>query len=140
MQEKLKNIFELASNDIEKAQSSSDLDNIKLKYLTRQGELNTIKKGLKDLSIEEKKIVGSLANEITQKLESAIADKYKQFYRKELDAKLEKEKIDITLPGKYIPRGKVHPLTSTTNEIVSIFQNLGCSLVESEYAPEVETE
>ena len=87
MQEKLKSIYELASADIEKAQTSADLDDIKLKYLTRQGELNTIKKGLKDLSIEEKKIVGSLANEITQKLESAVADKYKQFYRKELDGR-----------------------------------------------------
>ena len=135
MQEKLKNIYELASADIEKAESSTDLDEIRLKYLSRKGEFNTIKKGLKDLSIEEKKIVGALANEITEKLETAIKTKYSEFYRKELDAKLQKEKIDITLP-----RGKVHPLTSTTNEIVSIFQNLGFSIVPNEFAPEVETE
>jgi len=140
MQEKLKNIYEQANADIEKAQSSADLDEIRLKYLSRKGEFNTIKKGLKDLSIEDKKVVGALANEITEKLETAIKSKYSEFYRKELDAKLQKEKIDITLPGKYIPRGKVHPLTSTTNEIVSIFQNLGFSLVPNEYAPEVETE
>lgn len=140
MQEKLKNIYELASADIEKASSSVDLDEIKLKYLSRKGEFNSIKKGLKDLSIEEKKVVGSLANEITEKLETALKTKYSEFYRKELDAKLEKEKIDITLPGKSFQRGKAHPITSTTNEIVSIFQNLGFSLVPSEFAPEVETE
>ncbi len=140
MQEKLKNIYELASADIEKATSSTDLDEIRLKYLSRKGEFNTIKKGLKDLSIEEKKVVGALANEITEKLETAIRTKYSEFYKKELDAKLQKEKIDITLPGKSIPRGKVHPLTSTTNEIVSIFQNLGFSIVPNEFAPEVETE
>ena len=140
MQEKLKNIYELASADIEKASSSADLDEIKLKYLSRKGEFNSIKKGLKDLSIEEKKVVGSLANEITEKLETALKTKYSEFYRKELDAKLEKEKIDITLPGKSFQRGKAHPITSTTNEIVSIFQNLGFSLVPSEFAPEVETE
>lgn len=140
MQEKLKNIYNLASEDIEKATSSADLDEIRLKYLSRKGEFNTIKKGLKDLSIDEKKVVGALANEITEKLETAIKTKYSEFYRKELDAKLQKEKIDITLPGKSIPRGKVHPLTSTTNEIVSIFQNLGFSIVPNEFAPEVETE
>lgn len=140
MQEKLNNIYELASADIEKASSSADLDEIKLKYLSRKGEFNSIKKGLKDLSIEEKKVIGTLANEITEKLETAIKTKYSEFYRKELDAKLQKERIDITLPGKSIPRGKTHPLTSTTDEIVSIFQNLGFSLVPGEYAPEVETE
>lgn len=140
MQEKLNNIYALASADIEKATSSSDLDKIRLKYLSRKGEFNAIKKGLKDLSNEEKRVVGSLANEITQKLETAIKSKYSEFYRKELDAKLEKEKIDITLPGQFSPRGKVHPITSTTNEIVKIFQNLGFSLVPSENAPEVETE
>ena len=140
MQEKLNNIYALASADIEKATSSSDLDEIRLKYLSRKGEFNAIKKGLKDLSNEEKRVVGSLANEITQKLETAIKSKYSEFYRKELDAKLEKEKIDITLPGQFSPRGKVHPITSTTNEIVKIFQNLGFSLVPSENAPEVETE
>lgn len=140
MQEKLNNIYALASADIEKATSSSDLDAIRLKYLSRKGEFNAIKKGLKDLSNEEKRVVGSLANEITQKLETAIKSKYSEFYRKELDAKLEKEKIDITLPGQFSPRGKVHPITSTTNEIVKIFQNLGFSLVPSENAPEVETE
>lgn len=140
MQEKLKNIYALANADIEKAQSSNDLDEIRLKYLSRKGEFNSIKKGLKDLSDEDKRVVGSLANEITQKLETAIKAKYSEFYRKELDAKLEKDKIDITLPGHYTPRGKVHPITSTTNEIVSIFQNLGFSLVPSVNAPEVETE
>ena len=140
MQEKLNNIYKSASEDIEKAQSGADLDEIKLKYLSRKGELNSIKKGIKDLSVEEKKVVGSLANEISNKLENALSAKYKEFYQKELDAKLEKEKIDITLPGKYIPRGKEHPLTSTTEEIVKIFRTLGFSQIPTADAPEVETE
>ncbi|MCD8378653.1 MAG: phenylalanine--tRNA ligase subunit alpha, partial [Candidatus Gastranaerophilales bacterium] len=140
MQEKLENIYKLASADIENSVSLNDLEEVKLKYLSRKGEFNSIKKGLKDLSIEEKKIVGTLANEITEKLETAIKAKYSVLYRKELNAKLQKEKIDITLPGKSIPIGKTHPLTSTTNEIVSIFQNLGFSVVSKECAPEVETE
>jgi len=140
MKDKLNNIYELASKDIENAQSSADLEDVKLKYLSRKGEFNSIKKGLKDLSVEDKKIIGSLANEITEKLESALKLKADVFYRKELNEKLKQEKIDITLPSKFVARGKVHPITSTTNEIVSIFQTLGFSLIPTELAPEVETE
>ena len=77
---------------------------------------------------------------ITQKLELSISEKFKVFYEQELNKKLEKERIDVTLPGKYISMGHVHPLTSTTNEIVSIFQSLGFSVVANENSPEVETE
>lgn len=140
MKEQLEKIYAEATTDIENASSVKDLEDIKFKYLSRKGEFNEIKKGLKDLSVEDKKIVGSLANEITQKLESSIKDKFKLFYEKELNEKLQKEKIDVTLPGQYVPRGHVHPLTSTTNEICSIFQRLGFSVVPDEFAPEVETE
>lgn len=140
MKEQLEKIYAEATTDIENASSVKDLEDIKFKYLSRKGEFNEIKKGLKALSVEDKKIVGSLANEITQKLESSIKDKFKLFYEKELNEKLQKEKIDVTLPGQYVPRGHVHPLTSTTNEICSIFQSLGFSVVPDEFAPEVETE
>ncbi len=140
MKEQLEKIYANAVSDIEKVQNLKDLEEVKAKYLSRKGEFNEIKKGLKDLSVEDKKIVGSLANEISQKLETSIADKFKYFYEKELNEKLQKEKIDVTLPGQYIPRGHVHPLTSTTEEICSIFQSLGFSVVPDEFAPEVETE
>lgn len=140
MKTQLENIYNNASAEIEKALSISDVEEIRGKYLSRKGEFNEIKKGLKDLSDEDKRIVGKLANEITQKLESALKSKYDEFYRKELNEKLEKERLDVTLPGKFTPLGHVHPLTSTTNEIVSIFQNLGFSVIPSEYSPEVETD
>ncbi len=140
MKEQLEQIYSSAVADIEKAATVKDLENIKFKYLSRKGEFNEIKKGLKDLSPEDKRVVGSLANEITQKLELSISEKFKVFYEQELNKKLEKERIDVTLPGKYISMGHVHPLTSTTNEIVSIFQSLGFSVVANENSPEVETE
>lgn len=140
MKEQLEKIYANAASDIEKSTSINDLDEIRAKYLSRKGEFNEIKKNLKNLSDEDKRIVGSLANEITQKLETSIKTKHDQFYKKELDAKLMKEKIDITLPGKFVRQGKEHPLTTTTNEIVSIFRSLGFSVVPSENSPEVETE
>ena len=140
MKEQLEKIYSLAVADIEKAGSISDLDEIRAKYLSRKGEFNEIKKNLKNLSDEDKRIVGSLANDITHKLETSIQAKHDEFYKKELNLKLQGERLDVTLPGKFIPRGKIHPLTSTTNEIVSILQSLGFSVVPSKDSPEVETE
>ena len=140
MKAQLENIYNSAKTDIEQASSINDIDEIKLKYLSRKGEFNSIKKGLKDLSDEEKRTVGAFANQITQELENLLKEKHNLFYQKELNEKLEKDRIDITLSGKYTPVGKVHPITSTTNEIVSIFQNLGFSVVSPEMSPEVETE
>ena len=140
MKEQLEKIYSDAISDIDKATGIKDLDDIKNKYLSRKGELNEIKKGLKDLSVEDKKVVGSLANEISNKLETSISEKFKAFYQKELNEKLEKERLDVTLPGQFIPRGHTHLLTSTTEEICSIFRKLGFSVVADEFAPEVETE
>ena len=140
MKTQLENIYKNAADDLEKASSINDIEEIRAKYLSRKGEFNEIKKGLKDLSDEDKRTVGVFANEITRKLESALKNKYDEFYKKELNEKLEKERLDVTLPGKFTPQGHIHPLTSTTNEIVSIFQNLGFSVVPDEHSPEVETE
>ena len=140
MKAQLESIYNSAKADIEGAKSISDLDEVRLKYLSRKGEFNSIKKGLKDLTDEEKRTVGAFANQITEELENLIQDKHNLFYEKELSEKLEKDRIDITLDGKFTPLGKVHPLTQTTNEIVSIFRNLGFSVASSELSPEVETE
>lgn len=140
MKQQLETIFKNANDDLQQASSINDIEEIRSKYLSRKGEFNEIKKNLKNLSDEDKRVVGSLANEITQKLEASLKLKHDEFYHKELNEKLLKERIDITLPGKYVPQGKVHPLTTTTNEIVSIFQSLGFSVVPSHCSPEVETE
>ncbi len=140
MKTQLENIYTNATDEIQKASSINDIEEIRGKYLSRKGEFNEIKKGLKDLSDADKRVIGALANEITQKLESALKSKYDEFYKKELNEKLQNERLDVTLPGKFTPMGHIHPLTSTTNEIVSIFQNLGFSVVPSEHSPEVETE
>lgn len=140
MKNKLLDMQSQASKEIEAANNLDDIENIKLKYLSRKGELNTIKRGLKDLSAEEKPVIGALANEVADNIENVIKQKYQEIYQKELNKKLEAEKIDITLPGAYVPYGKQHPLTTTVNEIVEIFQSMGFSLVENQNSPEVETE
>lgn len=140
----MKNTLELilnnASEEIKKASSVQELDDVKLKYLSRKGELNSIKKNLKDLSDEDKRVVGAFANKVSNELEQLLSSKGEELYRVELNKKLSAEKIDITLPADFRPQGKVHPLTQTVNEIVEIFQGLGFSVMPSEDSPEVETE
>ena len=140
MKEKLNQLKIKALGEIEKAQSVEEIENIKINYLGRKGELNLIRRGVKDLSPEERPVVGEIANKVATEIEEKTNEKYEILHKKSLNLKLESEKIDITLPGKYKPFGKVHPLTSTINEIVSIFGRMGFSIVDNENSPEVETE
>lgn len=140
MKEKLENIRTQALQELESANSLATLEEVNIKFLGRKGELNEIKKSLKDLPNDQKPVIGGLANQIAQQLEAIIKEKHEALYESAMNEKLSAEKIDITLPGDFIPQGKVHPLTATVNEIVDIFQGLGFSLVEKQNSPEVETE
>lgn len=140
MKATLEKIHNDALDAISKIQSTADIEEVRNTYLSRKSELNNIKKNLKDMSNEDKRIVGSMSNMITKDLEEKLNEKYQTFYQKELNEKLEKERIDITLPGSFVPYGNVHPLTQTIDEIVEIFQGMGFSLVHNENSPEVETE
>lgn len=140
MKDKLEQLKNQAIEEINNANDIKDLQEIKLKYLSRKGELNTIRRGIKDLSAEEKPIIGDLANKTAEEIESSFDEKYEILYKQNLSEKIESEKIDITLPGDYIPQGKQHPLTKTINDIVEIFQKMGFTLAEDIDSPEVETE
>ena len=140
METKIQQIKQDALAEINSASDLAQLTEIKNKYLSRNSEFNNLKKGMKDLTPEQKPVIGALINQVWSELSSLIEAKNDEFYKKELNAKLEKERIDVTLDGDYIPLGKVHPLTQTVNEIVEIFQNLGFSLAEAKYSPEVELE
>jgi len=140
METKIKEIEAKALADIEKATDLKSLEAVKNEYLSRNSEFNILKKGMKDLSPEQKPIIGALINKVSNTLNGLIEEKKDIFYKKELNEKLLKEKIDVTLDGEYVPVGHVHPLTQTVNEIVEIFQNLGFSLAEPKYSPEVELE
>ncbi|HIZ28858.1 MAG TPA: phenylalanine--tRNA ligase subunit alpha [Candidatus Adamsella sp.] len=140
MRDKLQQIKIDALVLIDNAQTLEDIEDVKLKFLSRKGELNSFKKKIKDLPADQKPIIGALANEIAQELEQKLNDKLYILQREEILKRIESEKIDITMPGRGIYSGKKHPLTTTIDEIVEIFQGMGFSLVESQHSPEVETE
>ena len=140
MQQTIENIRAKALDAIKNAVNTDNIEEIRVEFLSRKSELNNIKKNLKDLSNEEKRIIGPLANKVTTEIEAGLSEKYQELYQKELNEKLEKEQIDVTLPGSFAPYGKTHLLTQTVNEIVEIFNGMGFSLVHNENSPEVETE
>ncbi len=140
MKDKLEALKHTALAEIDALQKFENIEDVKIKFLGRKGELNTIKRGLKDVSPEERPAVGSLANSVAEEIENKLNAKKELLYQAALDEKLKAEKIDVTMPGISRPAGKQHPLTQTINEMTEIFQGMGFSLIENKNSPEVETE
>ena len=100
-------IEQIKLKSIEEIKNSTDLKNLeelRVKYLGKKGELTAVLRGMKDLSPEERPIIGNLVNEVKAELENLIEEKETLFKQEELNKKLEAEKIDITLPGSKLKR------------------------------------
>ncbi len=135
MKNMLKEILNESIEALNKADSLEELENLKVKVLGRKGSLTSILRGMKDLSKEERPMMGKYANEIREKIENSLAEKEKILQEKRKEFLLERERIDVTMPGKKAERGNVHPLTKTINEVKSVFIGLGYDVVDG---PEVE--
>ena len=114
---------------------NADLEQIKIRYLGKKGELTAVLRGMGALSSEERPKIGQLANEIRANIEAAIAKKAQEIQAKALDFKLKSERLDVTMPAKPLPAGHLHPLTQVQRQLESIFIGMGFSIVEG---PEVE--
>lgn len=135
MQNKLNEIQETALKLIEDAKESTVLQDIRVKYLGKKGELTTILKSMKDLSKEERPVMGKLVNDVKKVVEEKLDEAVSKIKEEEKKKKLESEVIDITLPGKKNVIGKRHPLELTIERIKDIFISMGFSVEEG---PEVE--
>lgn len=136
MQEKLLNLQEVALSEIKDAQSIEQIENLRVKYLGKKGELTSILKEMGKLSSEERPIIGKVANEVREALETGISNKKEELKALEQERKLASEIIDVTMPGKVFTVGKKHPITQIIGEVTEIFMGLGFSVAEG---PEVET-
>ena len=124
-----------AHQGLEQAASEADLERLHAGYLGRKGRLTAILRGMKDLPQDEKAAVGRLANEVKQGLSDALEARRRQILSAARKARIQREREDVTLPGRCAPRGSRHPITQVTRRIVSIFHGLGFDVVEG---PEVE--
>lgn len=135
MQEKLLAIKETAFNEISASENSAALEEIRVKYLGKKGELTTILRGMGSLSPEERPIVGKLVNEAKSEVEEKLEEAVRKIREKEKNIKLSSEVIDISLPGKKNVIGKRHPLDLTLESMKEIFISMGFTV---EDGPEVE--
>ena len=135
MKEQLNNIRVQAENELSAAQTIQELENIRVKFLGKKGELTSVLRGMGALSAEERPIIGQIANEVREALENKIEELKKDLLNRERDIKLAQEIIDVTIPGKRKALGKKHPLTIVLDEIKEVFIGMGYEIAEG---PEVE--
>jgi len=135
MKEKLDSIKFQAEKDLSQAQSVQELENIKVKYLGKKGELTLVLRGMGALPAEERPVVGQLVNEVRAALEEKLEQTRKELSGKETAARLQKEKIDVTVPGNRKMLGKKHPLSIVIDEIKEVFIGMGYEIADG---PEVE--
>jgi phenylalanyl-tRNA synthetase alpha chain len=115
---------------IQKTTELKELNQIRVEILGKKGPLTEVLRGMKDLSAEERPVVGSFANEIRDSLSQAIEERKVLLEAQALDAALAKETLDVTLPGKQIVHGSRHVLSQVVEEIEDIFVGMGYQIVE----------
>ena len=134
----LQSIERDALEALDNVASVSDMEALYTRFLGRkEGELTSVLRGLAALPPEEKKKVGQEANRVRTLLEEKFTSKQKTLQISSLNSNLEKDRVDLTLPGHPMPRGHAHPILSAIREISRIFRNIGFDIAEG---PEVETD
>ncbi|MBF0296527.1 MAG: phenylalanine--tRNA ligase subunit alpha [Magnetococcales bacterium] len=137
MYELLAQLKQTALAELESAASPVELEGIRVKTLGKKGELTRILRGLGQVPEGERPAIGALANELKSAFEAVFERRQEQLKREELTARLEREWVDITLPGRPRPAGGVHPVTRAFGEIIAIFTAMGFPPASG---PEVESD
>ncbi|TES82565.1 MAG: phenylalanine--tRNA ligase subunit alpha [Dehalococcoidia bacterium] len=131
----LEELIANALRELEAVTQDKDLEAWRVRYLGKKSQLTTILRGLTGLPMEERKRVGALANRIRAELENSYQQKIQLLREDQLVSAVGAESLDITLPGRLLPGGRLHPITQTIQEIHEIFVSMGFQVME---APEVE--
>ncbi len=137
MKEQLMQIKQNAAAALSAVSVTCELEELRVRYLGKKGELTAILKQMGSLSPEERPIVGQLVNEVRSELEESISKKSEELKTAAMAQKLRDEAIDVTLPGKKQELGHKHPLTLVLDEIKEMFLGMGFDIVRG---PEVETD
>ena len=136
MLDQLNKLKEQAIKELKKSQILEELKKIETKYLGRKGELTKILRQVKDLAIEQKPMVGKLANEVKKELKQLVASLEFELKQRKSNEK-EDQFIDVTLPGEKITLGHLHPQTIIQRQLEDVFLSMGFMVLEG---PELESE
>ncbi len=130
MQDELKKLLEEARAAIPAIASMEEADSVRVRYLGKKSKLTEILRSMGKLSHEEKKSLGQAANQAREEIETLLNDKMKDIKVKMMDDKLNRERVDITEPGRRTVIGTPHIITITLEEISDVFRSMGYSVVE----------
>ncbi len=136
MKDKLNKVKNESLDAIKKVESLKQLDDLRVKYLGKKGELTLLLREMGGLNPSERPVIGQMANEIRNSINKKIEEVTRYLKEKDLEARLQHESIDVTIPGKRKKIGNKHPLTKVLDEIKQIFIGMGFSVEEG---PEIET-
>ena len=136
MKEEILKIKEEVQKHIEESKTLQKLEEIRVNYMGKKGIFTEISKKMKDLSSEERPVIGQIINEVKTKIVELLEEKNNNLNKKALDEKLASEVVDISLPGKKYNYGTQHPINETTELMKNIFSKMGFDIVDG---PEIET-
>lgn len=137
MKQQLIRIEEIAKTELSACSDIKELENLKIKFLGKKGELTAILKQMGSLSAEERPVIGQIANKVRTDIEEAVTERLNKLKSELAAQKLKSETLDVTLPGKLPAAGRLHPLNVVLNEVKEIFTGMGFDIVDG---PEVETD
>lgn len=137
MKDKINSIMTNSDTDIKSSKTLAEINDVRVKYLGKNGELTAVLRSMKDFSAEEKPLIGKLVNEARDKITEEIEKKIALLSAEEINKRLSDESVDITLSGKRNNKGGLHPCTLVVNEILDIFTCLGFQVKQG---PEIETD
>ncbi len=135
MKAALEQIKQAALHAAETCADSKGLEELKVKYLGKKGELTAILKQMGKLSAEERPVIGALANQVRSQIEELLKQRGEELGRAAQNARLAAERIDVTVPGSPMPLGHKHPLSIVLDEVKEIFLGMGYDVADG---PEVE--
>lgn len=135
MDNKLKQIKEEAMRQIQESDALDKLNEIRITYLGKKGELTCLLKGMKNIAVEERPKFGQLVNDVRQAIETQLEDAKQKLMKIAREEQLKQEIIDVTLPGRKNTIGHKHPNTIALEEVERIFIGMGYEVIEG---PEVE--
>ena len=135
MEEQITKIKENSIKEMENSKDLKSLNDIRVKYLGKKGELTLVLRGMGKLSPEKRPVIGSLVNQVRDELNNLLEEKGKELKKQELQRKLATENIDVTEPSKKIHLGSLHPITQIIEEVEDIFLGMGYEIADG---PEVE--
>jgi phenylalanyl-tRNA synthetase alpha chain len=133
----VKKVLEASIKDLQSASTQQELYEVRVSYLGKKGKITELLKSLKDLSLEEKKSIGAELNSARESVETFYQEKINKIKAEEINQKLINESIDITFPPPSSTIAKVHPISQTYDEVISIFGSMGYEVAEG---PDIETD